>query len=54
MLFGSYDWGTGEWMESWKDAAESDGVNVVETVIANLEPDDKAEAALKAAAAQLM
>lgn len=24
-LFGSYDWGTGEWMETWKDAAESAG-----------------------------
>lgn len=53
VLFGSYDWGTGEWMERWKDAAEGDGVNVVETVIANLEPDDEAEAALKDAAAKL-
>ena len=54
VLFGSYDWGTGEWMDTWKDAAEGDGVNVVETVIANLEPDDEAEAALKAAAAKLV
>ena len=53
VLFGSYDWGTGEWMDTWKDAAEGDGVNVVETVIANLEPDDEAEEALKAAAAKL-
>ena len=53
VLFGSYDWGTGEWMDIWKDAAEGDGVNVVETVIANLEPDDDAEAALKDAAAKL-
>ncbi len=41
-LFGSYDWGTGEWMETWKDAATAAGVNVVDTVIANLEPDDEA------------
>jgi len=47
-LFGSYDWGTGEWMETWKDAATGAGVNVIDTVIANLEPDDEAEAALKA------
>ena len=53
VLFGSYDWGTGEWMDTWKDAAESDGVNVVDTVIANLEPDDEDEAALKEAAAKL-
>ena len=53
VLFGSYDWGTGEWMDSWRDAAEGDGVNVVATVIANLEPDDEAADALKEAAAKL-
>ncbi len=52
-LFGSYDWGTGEWMETWKDNAESAGVNVVDTVIANLEPDDEALDALKELAAKL-
>ena len=46
-LFGSYDWGTGDWMETWKDGAADTGVNVVGTVIANLEPDDDALAALK-------
>ena len=40
-LFGSYDWGTGEWMETWKDDAEEAGVNVVETLIVNNEPDDE-------------
>jgi len=53
VLFGSYDWGTGDWMETWKSSAEDDGVNVVETVIANLDPDDEAEDALRAAAAKL-
>ena len=53
MLFGSYDWGTGDWMDTWKSDAEDAGVNVVDTVIANLEPDDEAEEALKAAAAKL-
>ncbi len=53
VLFGSYDWGAGEWMDSWKEDAEGEGVNVVATVIANLEPDDEAEAALKDAAAKL-
>ena len=53
VLFGSYDWGTGEWMDSWRDAAESDGVNVVATVIANLDPDDEATDALKEAATKL-
>lgn len=40
-LFDSYDWGTGDWMETWKSSAEDAGVNVVESVIANLEPDDE-------------
>ena len=53
VLFGSYDWGTGEWMEIWENDASNAGVNVVATVIANLEPDDEAEEALKDAAAKL-
>ncbi|MDM8299924.1 flavodoxin [Collinsella tanakaei] len=44
-LFGSYDWGTGEWMDTWKDDAEGTGASVVETVIANNEPDDEAVSA---------
>lgn len=53
VLFGSHDWGSGEWMDAWKEAAEGAGVNVVDTVIATLEPDDEAAEALKAAAAKL-
>ena len=53
-LFGSYDWGTGEWMESWKSAAEDAGVNVVGTVIANLEPDDEALGELRALGERLL
>ena len=41
-LFGSYDWGNGEWMDTWKSEAEDAGVNIIDTVIANLEPDDEA------------
>ena len=54
VLFGSYDWGTGVWMETWANDARDAGVNVVETVVANLEPDDEAEEALKVAAARLV
>lgn len=49
VLFGSYGWGTGEWMDTWKDAAESDGVKVLEAVIANEDPDDEALEACQAA-----
>ena len=38
VLFGSYDWGTGEWMETWRADAEAAGVNVMSTVIANNAP----------------
>lgn len=45
VLFGSYDWGTGEWMELWRERAEAAGVEIAETVIANLEPEgEEAEA----------
>lgn len=47
-LFGSYGWGSGEWMDSWKDDAESAGVNVVDTTIANEAPDDDALEACQA------
>lgn len=41
-LFGSYDWGAGEWMDTWKDDAEEAGASLAGTVIANNEPDDEA------------
>ena len=53
-LFGSYGWGTGEWMEAWRADAEGAGVNVVCTVIANEAPDDDAVAELEAAARSLV
>ena len=47
-LFGSYGWGGGEWMDSWKDDAESAGLKVVDTLIANEAPDDEAVEACQA------
>lgn len=49
-LFGSYDWGDGEWMREWVSRMEAAGAKVVggEGVIAQLEPDDDAQAACKA------
>ena len=40
VLFGSYGWGSGEWMDAWKEDAEGAGVNVVDSLIVNEEPDD--------------
>ena len=53
-LFGSYDWGTGEWMETWRADAEAAGVNVMSTVIANNAPDDEALEACSAAGRALV
>lgn len=34
-LFGSYGWGSGEWMEDWKNRCEGDGADVIGTIIFN-------------------
>lgn len=48
-LFGSYDWGDGEWMRTWQERVVSAGGNMIEDgVIANNAPDDDALAACKA------
>lgn len=43
-LFGSYGWGSGEWMEDWKTDAPSD---IVDAYICNEAPDADAETACK-------
>ncbi|WP_281702878.1 flavodoxin [Cryptobacterium curtum] len=42
VLFGSYDWNDGEWMELWEQRAQDAGVNVVDSLIAKDYPDDEA------------
>ena len=47
-LFGSYDWGDGEWMRTWQERVQSDGaVMLADGVIANNAPDDQALAACR-------
>lgn len=46
-LFGSYDWGDGEWLRTWEDRCKEAGAEVVATVKAHLEPDDDAIAECK-------
>ncbi len=41
-LFGSYDWGDGQWMRDWEENAKASGAVVTGTVIANLAPDAEA------------
>ncbi len=53
VLFGSYDWGDGEWMRAWEQSAKDAGVNVIDTYIAHLEPDDDALTACEALGAKL-
>ena len=48
-LFGSYDWGTGEWLENWEARCAEKGITLAaEIVKANNAPDDAALAACKA------
>ena len=49
-LFGSYDWGDGEWMRLWADRVKAAGANIVggEGLIANNTPDGDALAKCKA------
>ncbi|CAK7048736.1 MAG: Flavodoxin [Paraeggerthella hongkongensis] len=44
VLFGSYDWNDGEWMELWEHRAEEAGLIVADSVIAKDYPDDEASA----------
>ena len=39
VLFGSYGWGNGEWMDAWKEDAEEAGVNVIDSLIINEQPE---------------
>ena len=42
-LFGSYDWGDGEWMRIWQDDVKDTGASLVKDgLITNLTPDDDA------------
>lgn len=49
-LFGSYGWGSGDWMRDWEERIQSAGAAVVngEGVIANGEPSDDVIEELKA------
>ena len=49
-LFGSYDWGDGEWMRLWADRVKAAGANIVggEGLIVNNTPDEDALAKCKA------
>lgn len=40
-IFGSYDWGDGQWMRDWADRCKAAGANLAnDGVIANLTPND--------------
>lgn len=53
VLFGSYSWAEGEWMDNWKADADEAGVNVVDSTICYDAPDNEGETACKALGAEL-
>ncbi len=55
VLFGSYGWGDGEWMRSWKERCEADRINVkAEPVICLEAPYDSVKEELRALADALI
>ncbi len=54
-LFGSYGWGSGEWMNAWEERCDNAGANrVCDSVICKEAPDENAVAACKALGAALV
>ena len=41
ILFGSYDWGDGEWMINWSEETEKTGANILAKFTAYLEPEEE-------------
>lgn len=39
-LFGSYGWGSGEWMDAWNNRVDAAQANIYQTLIINYTPDD--------------
>ena len=40
-LFGSYDWGTGDWMHTWEERVKNDGAELIEEgYITNLDANE--------------
>ena len=52
-LFGSYDWGDGEWLRTWEERCKNAGADVTGTLKAHLEPDDEALAECESFGAKL-
>ena len=53
-LFGSYDWGVGEWLSNWEARCAEKGITLAaESVKANNAPDDAALAACRALGAAI-
>ena len=55
-LFGSYDWGDGQWMRDWEERMKAAGAEIVggEGVICMEAPDDEAIAACEKLGSQLI
>ena len=53
-LFGSYDWGDGDWLANWESRCRDDGaVIAAESVKCNLTPDEAGKSACKELGAAL-
>lgn len=54
VLFGSYDWGDGDWLRTWESNCRADGAILVhESLKCNLTPDDEGVSACRALGAEI-
>lgn len=53
VLFGSYEWADGEWMNLWEERCQSSGLHVLDTCIAYDNPDEEAKEACRKLGEQL-
>ncbi len=40
-LFGSYDWGDGQWLRDWEERAKTAGATVTESLMVHLTPEEE-------------
>ena len=54
VLFGSYDWGGGQWIETWAEEVEADGAKVISKIKVQWNPEDEQIEAIKKEVTELV
>ena len=54
VLFGSYDWGGGQWIETWAEEVEAEGAKVISKIKVQWNPEDEQIEAIKKEVTELV